>query len=99
MRSMSTLTRADLADAINRKVGLPRTESLALVESILNLMSNAIKFTDSGHVEVSTRCLASVSGVAKIEVSVTDTGIGIASDKIGGLFSDFLHTLLLTRRR
>ncbi|MEP7222055.1 MAG: integration host factor subunit alpha [Novosphingobium sp.] len=43
MRSMSTLTRADLADAINRKVGLSRAESLGLVESILNLMSDALE--------------------------------------------------------
>lgn len=42
MRSMSTLTRADLADAINRKMGLSRAESLTLVESILDKMSDAL---------------------------------------------------------
>ena len=42
MRSVGTLTRADLAEAINRKVGLSRAESLALVESILDRMSNAM---------------------------------------------------------
>ncbi len=42
MRSVSTLTRADLADAINRKVGLSRAESLDLVEAILNHMSDAL---------------------------------------------------------
>ncbi|MCW1403577.1 integration host factor subunit alpha [Novosphingobium sp. MW5] len=42
MRSMSTLTRADLADAINRKMGLSRAESLGLVESILGHMSDAL---------------------------------------------------------
>ena len=42
MRSMSTLTRADLADAINRKMGLSRAESLALVESVLDHMSDAL---------------------------------------------------------
>ena len=39
---MSTLTRADLADAINRKMGLSRSESLGLVESILGHMSDAL---------------------------------------------------------
>ena len=39
---MSTLTRADLADAINRKMGLSRAESLGLVESILGHMSDAL---------------------------------------------------------
>lgn len=42
MRSVGTLTRADLAEAINRKVGLSRAESLALVESILSQMSDAM---------------------------------------------------------
>jgi integration host factor subunit alpha len=42
MRSMSTLTRADLADAVNRKMGLSRAESLGLVESILGHMSDAL---------------------------------------------------------
>ncbi|WP_456236278.1 integration host factor subunit alpha [Croceicoccus estronivorus] len=42
MRSVGTLTRADLAEAINRKIGLSRAESLALVESILDRMSDAM---------------------------------------------------------
>lgn len=42
MRSMETLTRAEIAEAINRKLGLSRSESLAMVESILNLMTDAL---------------------------------------------------------
>ncbi|MDE2302012.1 MAG: integration host factor subunit alpha [Sphingomonadales bacterium] len=42
MRSMKTLTRADLAEAINRRLGLSRSESLAMVESILGLMGDAL---------------------------------------------------------
>ena len=43
MRSMNTLTRADLAEAINRKLGLSRSESLGMVESILDHMTNALE--------------------------------------------------------
>jgi integration host factor subunit alpha len=43
MRSMNTLTRADLADALNRKLGLSRSESLAMVESILGHMTVAME--------------------------------------------------------
>lgn len=43
MRSMNTLTRADLAESINRKVGLSRSESLGMVEAILDLMSDALE--------------------------------------------------------
>lgn len=42
MRSMTTLTRADLAEAINRRLGLSRAESLGMVEAILDLMSDAL---------------------------------------------------------
>lgn len=39
---MSTLTRADLADAINRKLGFSRAESLGMVESILDQLCDAL---------------------------------------------------------
>jgi len=42
MRSMNTLTRADLAEAINRKLGYSRAESLGMVEAILDHMSDAL---------------------------------------------------------
>ncbi len=42
-RSQGTLTRADLAETINRKMGLSRAESLGLVESILGHMCEAMK--------------------------------------------------------
>jgi len=42
IRSASTLTRVDLAEAINRKLGLSRAESLGLVEAILSHMSDAL---------------------------------------------------------
>ncbi len=43
MRSVGTLTRSDLAETINRKMGLSRAESLDLVESILEKMSTALE--------------------------------------------------------
>ena len=42
MRSVGTLTRADLAETINRKLGLSRAESLDLVEAILAKMCDAL---------------------------------------------------------
>ena len=42
MRSVGTLTRADLADTINRKLGFGRAESLDLVEAILRHMCEAM---------------------------------------------------------
>jgi integration host factor subunit alpha len=42
MRSMDTLTRADLAETINRKLGFSRSESLSMVEAILRHMCEAL---------------------------------------------------------
>ncbi len=43
MRSVGTLTRADLAETVNRKLGFSRSESLDLIESILGHMCNALE--------------------------------------------------------
>lgn len=51
MRSSETLTRAAIADAIHRELGLSRTESLAMVESILEHMSDALEKGE--HVKIS----------------------------------------------
>lgn len=42
MRSVGTLTRADLAETINHKMGFSRSESLGLVEKILEKMCDAL---------------------------------------------------------
>jgi integration host factor subunit alpha len=42
MRSVGTLTRADLAETVNRKMGFSRSESLELIECILRNMTQAL---------------------------------------------------------
>ena len=51
MRSVGTLTRADLAEVINRKMGFSRAESLAMVEAILGHMCEALE--DGQNVKIS----------------------------------------------
>ena len=51
MRSVNTLTRADLAEAMNRKLGLSRADSLKMVESIITHMSEAL--ADGQNVKIS----------------------------------------------
>ena len=43
MRSVGTLTRADLADTINNQVGLSRADAAQMVESVLNHMTDALE--------------------------------------------------------
>jgi len=58
---------------------------------LLNLLSNAVKFTERGEVVVATRCLARDATRATMEWSVSDTGIGIAPERIKDLFKDFIQ--------
>lgn len=43
MAGNGTLTRADLADSLNRQIGLSRAESASMVENILDMMSVALE--------------------------------------------------------
>jgi signal transduction histidine kinase len=66
--------------------GLPplRTDPLKLKVVLKNLLLNALKFTDRGHVEVAAR-----SQDGGVQLSVTDTGVGIASDALPIIFEPF----------
>jgi signal transduction histidine kinase/FixJ family two-component response regulator len=56
---------------------------------LLNLASNAVKFTDEGFVTIAATCRSRRDLLATVEWSVTDSGIGIAPDKLERLFTDF----------
>lgn len=56
---------------------------------LLNLVSNAVKFTNAGGVTLATRCLERGAAAATMEWVVSDTGIGIPPEKIVKLFDDF----------
>jgi two-component system, sensor histidine kinase and response regulator len=56
---------------------------------LANLVGNAIKFTDRGHVAVHIREEARAEPRTRLHVRVSDTGIGIPADKIGTIFEAF----------
>ena len=64
-------------------------DPVRLHQIILNLISNAVKFTSSGKITVSIRMLKEEEEKVIIEFSVADTGIGIAENKIGTIFENF----------
>lgn len=64
-------------------------DRVRLHQIILNLVSNAEKFTSKGKVTMSTNLLHEDEEKATIEFSVTDSGIGIAEDKIEHIFENF----------
>ncbi len=60
------------------------------IEQILvNFLSNAVKFTQQGQVAVQVACMQAPGGRLVLRLEVSDTGIGIAPDQLGSLFTPF----------
>jgi PAS domain S-box-containing protein len=64
-------------------------DPVRLHQIILNLVSNAVKFTTKGKITMSVHLLDEDEENVIIEFSVKDTGIGIAENKIGKIFENF----------
>jgi signal transduction histidine kinase/DNA-binding response OmpR family regulator len=64
-------------------------DPIRLGQVLINLVGNAIKFTEHGEVCVDVSVEAVTNGRACLRFSVRDTGIGIALDQQGGLFQEF----------
>jgi len=61
-----------------------------IAQIITNLLSNAIKFTpDGGSVSINAKFLSEEEGMCTIQVSVSDTGIGISVEQQARLFTSF----------
>jgi signal transduction histidine kinase/DNA-binding NarL/FixJ family response regulator len=64
-------------------------DPVRLHQIILNLVSNAVKFTVKGEITVNVRLLNEDEEKVNIEFSVTDTGIGIPENKLENIFENF----------
>jgi len=74
-------------------------DSLRLRQILINLIGNAIKFTDRGEVRVSAERDPGSMNPACVRFNVIDTGIGIAPDKLPTLFSAFTQADSSTTRK
>ena len=72
-----------------------------LRQVLINLINNAIKFTEKGEVAVSVKQLVTLEnpGFASLEFRVTDSGIGIPADRISALFQAFVQVDTSTIRK
>jgi protein-histidine pros-kinase len=75
-----------------------RIDRRALNQIILNLLNNAIKFTERGGVRIRL-ARAMLDGSSSVEISVSDTGVGICAEDQQKLFSAFSQMGASVRRR
>jgi PAS domain S-box-containing protein len=73
-------------------------DPVRLHQIILNLVSNAVKFTSTGKITVGVNLLDQTSESVSIRFSVSDTGIGIPENKIEHIFDDFQQATSGTSR-
>jgi signal transduction histidine kinase/DNA-binding NarL/FixJ family response regulator/HPt (histidine-containing phosphotransfer) domain-containing protein len=64
-------------------------DEMRLRQVLVNLADNAIKFTETGSVEIAMSCRGETSADAMLAVEVRDTGIGIPAERIPRLFDEF----------
>lgn len=64
-------------------------DAIRFRQVVINLMNNAIKFTESGGVNILVRLVTKEDKKIEVELRVVDTGIGIARDVVDRIFSSF----------
>ena len=78
-------------------LGALTVDPMRLRQILLNLLSNACKFTKAGEVKLAARKVS--NGSSFVEFAVSDTGIGMTSEQEAKLFQDFTQADSLTARR
>jgi adenylate cyclase len=79
-------------------IGTTRADPLRLRQVLLNLLSNACKFTKDGEVRVTAARIAD-GGRGWLQVDVADSGIGMSPEQIGKLFQGFTQANSTTARQ
>jgi PAS domain S-box-containing protein len=67
-------------------------DSLRFQQVLINLIANAIKFTEHGSVEIKVYPVSFKDDTVLMGIDVTDTGIGIAEDKIAHIFESYVQS-------
>jgi PAS domain S-box-containing protein len=81
----------ELISAIEEDLPIVNADSTRVRQILLNLLSNASKFTDEGSITLTTRQQTNADGHPELYLSVKDTGVGIAAKDQDKLFEPFVQ--------
>jgi PAS domain S-box-containing protein len=76
-----------------------KTDALRLRQVLINIVGNAVKFTEAGEVRVYAKYVTQKQGKGQISISVSDTGPGIGEEKVNKLFKLFTQADASTKRK
>ena len=88
-----------LTCTVNYQYPIPKTiisEPLRIKQILLNLCSNAVKFTNTGSINIAINCDASNE---KLNITITDTGIGMSTEQLERIFNAFTQADSSTTRK
>jgi signal transduction histidine kinase/CheY-like chemotaxis protein len=94
--------KEDLEVLFNTAWEVPRFlvgDPLRLGQILINLANNAVKFTESGEIIVSTELVSQNEDQVTLKLSVSDTGIGLNEEQIAKLFQSFSQADTSTTRK
>jgi signal transduction histidine kinase/CheY-like chemotaxis protein len=95
-RARATTLAVDLADDVPESV---MGDPARVRQVLLNLISNAVKFTEGGAIHVRASIEPNGAGARSVRVTVTDTGVGISPEARAKLFDPFVQADASTTRR
>ena len=96
-RQLAEQNKNRLVVDAQENLGALTADPMRLRQILLNLLSNACKFTKEGEVTLRARRLGNGSGA--IELSVADTGIGMTAEQLAKLFEEFTQADATTAQR